>query len=135
MQKADLANEILSSVKDMGERHVSEFNKSVLLEVADTRFQGNVNDQAVEKARELLQDFLNRTWPEEPLAHKYVVYSCLALSFLFERPMHPQDKVHYTTRVENGKEYYYCSFHEKGTLCDFCAARPKEEPGKAVATV
>ena len=82
--------------------------------------------QMIEKAEEQLKTFLTETWPEEPQAHKYVINACLALAFLFERPMHPQEKVHYTSCFENGKEVFYCSYNQKGTVCDFCAADPPD---------
>lgn len=127
MTKSELAKRIIASVGEPGTARISDFNRKVLSEIASERFSGEVDDKAVETAEELLQAFLNDTWPEEPEAHKYVIGSCLALSFLLEKPMHPQETVQYITRLENGKERFYCRFHEKGTLCDFCAAHTIEE--------
>lgn len=122
MKKAELAKRIIDSIEDLEDAPVNSFNKKVLLDLADTEFIGDIDDLSVEKAQELLQAFLKKTWPEEPQAHKYVIGSCLALAFLFEKPLHPQEKVHYVLRVEDGKECYYCSYSEKGTICDYCPA-------------
>lgn len=127
MKKSELASRILASVKDMEKAHVSDFNREVLRELAEAEFTGEADDAAVKKAESLLESFLNEVWAEEPLAHKYVIGSCLALAFLFERPMHPQKAVHYISRIENGRVKYYCTYNERGTICDFCAAAPADE--------
>lgn len=124
MKKSDLANKILVSVGDLANAPVNDFNKKVLSELANTGFTGDVEDKALETAEKMLTSFLDETWPEKPQAHKYVISSCLALAFLFKKPLHPQEKVNYIIRVEDGKEKYFCPYNEKGTLCDFCAAEP-----------
>ena len=86
------------------------------------KFVGDVDDKAVETAEKLLAAFLDETWPDQPQAHKYVIGSCLALAFLFNRPLHAKETVNYIIRVENGKERYFCPYNEKGTLCDYRAA-------------
>lgn len=127
MKKSELAKRILDSVGDLKSAYISDFNKKVLLKLADSEFAGDIDNNAINIAEEMLRAFLNDTWPEKPQAHKYVIGSCLALAFLFQKPMHPQEKVHYVVRVENGKEHYYCPYKEAGTLCDFCTASPWEE--------
>ena len=127
MKKSELAKRILDSVGDLKSAYISDFNKKVLLKLADSEFAGDIDNNAIKTAEEMLRAFLNDTWPEKPQAHKYVIGSCLALAFLFQKPMHPQEKVHYVVHVENGKELYYCPYKETGTLCDFCAASPWEE--------
>ena len=130
MKKADLANRIRISEVELKTARISDFNKSTLMELIDSDFEGEVDDTAVEEAERLLKSFLNRTWREEPSAHKYVISACLALAFLFEKPMHPQDAVHYISKTYDGKERFYCRYNEKGTICDFCAADPMENPGE-----
>ena len=127
MKKTELADKIITAVGDFDSAHVSVFNKKVLTDLKAFEFTGDVEDNAVNTAREQLRSFMNETWPEEPLAHKYVIGSCLALAFLFEKPMHPQEIVHYIVRVEMGRERFYCPYNEKGTVCDFCAAFPVTE--------
>ena len=140
MKKIDLANRIIEITKDLETAYVSEFNKNMLTKLRDAieasgepafsgapELSGEVDEDAVRKAEDLLKAFLNETWTERPDAHKYVIGSCLAQAFLFEQPMHPKEKVQYLTRVEDGKERYYCSYNERGTVCDFCAAAPIDE--------
>ena len=122
MKKTDLAQKILADVGSLTNTPVNDFNKKVLSDLANAEFTGDVDDKAVETAEKLLTAFLDETWADQPQAHKYVIGSCLALAFLFKKPLHPQEKVNYIIRVEDGKEQYYCPYNEKGTLCDFCAA-------------
>ncbi len=127
MKKNELAKRIITDTEGFETAHVNDFNRAVLEELNHTEFRGEVDDEAVEKLEELLKAFLLKTWADEPLAHKYVIGSCLARAFLFEKPMHPKDRVNYVERVENGKRRYYCSYHEINTLCDYCAAASMEE--------
>ena len=126
MKKSDLAADILASVKDSDGAVISDFNKEVLSELEEAEFTGTVDDKAVETAKALLRTFLNDTWPEKPHAHRYVIGSCLALAFLFERPMHPREKVPFISRIEEQKEVFYCPNKEPGTVCDFCPALPMD---------
>lgn len=128
MKKIELAKRLTISIEELEKAHVSSFNKKVLTNLAYTEFTGEVDDKDVATAEDLLRSFLHETWPEEPQAHKYVIHSCLALAFLFEKPLHPQEVVQYTVREAGGREKYYCRYHEKGTICDFCAAEAEESP-------
>ncbi len=127
VKKSELAKRILNFVGDLESTYVSDFNKKVLLGIADSKFTGEIDGNAVKTAEELLLAFLNDTWPEKPQAHKYMIGSCLVQAFLFQKPMHPQEKANYVVRIENGREYYFCPYNEAGTICDFCAANPMEE--------
>ena len=126
MKKSELAKRITVPPEELEKALVNSFNRNVLNELAEAEFTGDVDDEAVEKAEVLLRSYLNETWAEKPEAHKYVINSCLALAFLFERPMHPEESVHYVTRIENGRKRIFCKYNEKGTICDFCAAEPEE---------
>lgn len=128
MKKTELANRLMVPIEELEKAHVSDFNKKVLTDLANMEFTGEINDEDVTEAEELLRSFLHETWPEEPQAHKYVIHSCLALAFLFEKPLHPQGAVQYTVREVNGQKKYFCRYNEKGTICDFCAAMPEETP-------
>ncbi len=124
MKKAELAKDILITVGNLENAYVSDFNKRVLSELAEEEFTGDIDGDAVKTAKEMLQTFLNKTWRDKPESHKYVIGSCLALAFLFEKPLHPKEKVHYIECLVEGKETYYCPYNEPGTICDFCAAIP-----------
>ncbi len=126
MKKSELAKELMVPEEELAEAYVNSFNRKVLTDLADAEFSGDVADKDVETAKNLLIDFLKEMWPEKPQAHKYVINSCLTLAFLFEKPLHPKESANYTVRVENGKERYFCSYNEPGTICDFCAAEPAE---------
>ena len=127
MKKTELAKRLIVTGEELERAHVNDFNRKVLTELAKAEFTGDVDDNAVKKAESLLRSFLNETWAEAPHAHKYVINSCLALAFLFEKPLHPQKSTNYEVRMEDGRERYYCSYNERGTICDFCAAEPADE--------
>ena len=134
MKKRELAEKIISVFDEAELRElessaprvpVSEYNMKTLLALADpdAEFEGEADESGVRELEELLRDFLERSWPEEPRAHKYVIASCLALAFIFGKPLHPEKAAHYHTVVENSAASYYCPAKEPGTLCDFCAAQ------------
>ncbi len=127
MKKSELAAKLIVPPGELENALVNDFNRKVLEDLAEADFTGDVDNAAVEGAENLLRNFLNEVWAEKPQAHKYVINACLALAFLFKKPMHPQDKVGYITRVENGETGYYCFYNEKGTICDYCAADPVSE--------
>ena len=126
MERAELAKKLIIPADELESAYVSDFNRKVLLELADSAFAGDVDDCAVETAERQLREFLDEVWSERPDGHKYVINSCLTLAFLFERPMHPQDRVGYVTRIEDGRERYCCPHKRPGTVCDFCAAVPMD---------
>ncbi len=104
------------------------FNRETLLRLrdGDEDFPGEAEDGPVAELREMLERYLAREWADEPLAHKYVVQVCLALAFLYEKPMHAPDAVKYRTLVENGRAKYFCPAREEGagSLCRFCPTEP-----------
>ena len=103
---------------------VSGHNRKVLLELRDTdaEFEGEVDDECADALSAALYEYLRETWPEQPGAHKYVVCACLVLTFVWEKPMHPQEDVKYFTRVSEGKAEYFCPAKTDSKICSFCAA-------------
>ena len=137
MTKDDLANSILSSLGSedwtvledpTSGIPVSAHNRQILLRLrkSDADFDEETDPCRVETARTALEAFLNRTWAEEPSAHKYVVLASLAQAFIFEKPMHSWKAVRYFTSVENGSFHYYCPAKEADSVCDFCPAEPAD---------
>lgn len=137
MIRKELVNEILSSLseeewealeKKTYSVPVSDHNREVLLIVKNytDHFFDEIPDSRVEGARAAIEDFLNKTWADEPEAHKYVINASLALTFLFELPMHPWQAVKYTSKIIDGKEHYYCPAKEEGGVCDYCIAEAEQ---------
>lgn len=140
MKKSELRRELLA-VLSAGEWEalesgqtavpVSSYNREVLLALRDgeREFSGEAEDGSIRALRESVEGYLARYWPEEPGAHKYVVLTCLALTFLWEKPMHPPEKVHYRLRIENGQARYFCPAREEGedSVCRFCRSQPMSE--------
>ena len=135
MTKKFLAEQIIASFKDsewelleMNSRElpVSGYNRRILLNLREQEvgFFGNVEEEKVNKLSNALNQYLAEVWPEQPEAHKYVVSSCLALAFLYEVPMHPQEIVQYSCVEMNGKTEFFCSAKNDSIICDCCVARP-----------
>jgi len=66
-------------------------------------FEGDIDEGKAEELTRSLKGFLEETWAEEPLAHRYVIDVCLIKTYIYELPMHPESSVHYYTVVEDGK--------------------------------
>ena len=140
MKKTDLEERIISAID--GEEWemlyngtlnvpVSEFNRQVLLELMDEYndfgdYSVEISERQVDELSEALKVFLEETWPEQPDAHKYVIYACLIRTFLDEKPMHPQEKTKYHTVIKDEKEQFFCPHKNSSTICGFCVARSCE---------
>lgn len=134
MTKTQLAENIIKSIEKSEwdklqdgrlEIPVSEHNRKVLLELrgSGVDYTGEVCDKDVHRLSDAVYEFLKVTWPEEPEAHKYVVLSCLVLTFLREEPMHPKDKVQYEIVEHDGIKEYHCPVKTEGVICKYCVAR------------
>ncbi|MCR5537917.1 MAG: DUF2115 family protein [Lachnospiraceae bacterium] len=140
MLKSELVEEIVDSIDDdtwdeLDEDEldvtISIWNRRLLLQLWEGYgvFNGEVDDDEVEELKEAVAEYLAREWPEEPDAHIFVIQSCLALKFLYNRPLHPQEIVHYQTFIEDGKARYFCPQRGKEAegLCRYCCAEPIDE--------
>ena len=107
---------------------VNPYNREMLLDLRDRDegFDGEAENQSVRALEETVSAYLERYWPEAPEAHKYVTAVCLALTFLYEKPMHPPEKVRYRTIVRDGKARFFCPAREpgEGSVCEFCRSEP-----------
>ncbi|MBR5338231.1 MAG: DUF2115 family protein [Lachnospiraceae bacterium] len=138
MTKSTLAGRIIKSIEndewkliqdESSDIPISEHNRKVLLELRETgvSFFGEVDDKDITVLSEAVYEFLRETWPEQSRAHKYVVDSCLVLTFLREEPMHPQEAVKYRVAEKGGKKEYYCPAKQDSVICNFCVSK-KEKP-------
>ena len=107
---------------------VSAYNRKTLLNLCDSeeRFSGDVDEKQVAYLSKALYEYLTEVWSEKQNAHKYVVCSCLALAFLCEIPMHPQEIVKYSISEKDGKKVYHCPAKRDSIICNFCVAEKKE---------
>ncbi len=132
MKKSVLQKEILSAFTEaewdaLARKRtavpVSDFNRETLLDLREREdFPGEAEEDSVRALRETVEGYLRRYWPEEPGAHKYVTAVCLAMTFLWEKPMHPPEKAQYRSLVREGKARYFCPAREpgEGSVCEFC---------------
>lgn len=108
---------------------VSAYNRKILLNLRDSeeKFSGNVDEKQVADLSKALYEYLADVWSEKLNAHKYVVCACLALAFLYELPMHPQEIVKYTVLQNDGKKVYHCPAKQDSIICNFCVAEKMQE--------
>ena len=105
--------------------YISDFNREVCLRILD---EASVEGDADEKDSSLLEGelktFLSEYMGDHPEAHKWIILSCLELTFVEGKPMHPQKSAGWEFR--DGE--YYCSSMAEGTvICSFCACRKAED--------
>ncbi len=136
MKKSELQREIVASFSEeewraleaeRTEVPVSRFNRETLLDLREREsFPGEAEDARVRALRETVEGYLREQWAEEPGAHKYVTAVCLAMTFLYEKPMHPPEKAHYRSLIRDGKARYFCPAREsgEGSVCEFCLSEP-----------
>ena len=141
MKRTDLADRILGTLSEkdweiIEDRSsavpISEHNRGVLLKLREDRqgFTGSVDASRVKELHTALEEFLREAWSEQPLAHKYVIASSLALAFLYQKPMHPQSAVHYRELEVSGEKQYLCPAKTDSVICSCCAAQrmDREQP-------
>ena len=84
-----------------------------------------VSPEAVEELRRRLEEFLKEHMADKPDGWKWIITSCLYLSFIAEKPLHPIEIVGIKTVEEDGKTVYECparSFDRKA-VCQYCVCR------------
>ena len=104
---------------------ISQHNRKSLLEMKEKAVEdknGSVAIRDILRLRKLLLDFLSEYMKDQPQWWKWIILSCVYLSYVAERPMHPLDVVGIRTELSDGKTTYRCPMksREKGTVCDYC---------------
>ncbi|MGN0362145.1 MAG: DUF2115 family protein [Bilifractor sp.] len=111
--------------------HVSEFNRSVILEMMQSEPQINsqpqeeIPDEKISELKSILNNYLQIYLPDNPAAWKWIILSCVYRSFICHKPMHPQKIVHYVVLYQNNSPIYYCPAKsmDGNTACAFCVCR------------
>ena len=105
---------------------VSGFNRNVLLEMQTAEIpEGDLQEQKVIKLHMILKDFLQDHMKENPEGWKWVILSCIYLTFLAKRPMHPVEMMDIKVSEINGKTVYECPQKANGqnTACYYCVCQ------------
>lgn len=101
--------------------YISDFNRNVCLRILKdsvTDDGSEIDEKDVKKLEESLDVFLCKYMDDHREAHKWIVLSCLELTFVEGHPMHPQKKAGW--KEIDG--HYYCPSMEKGSIvCTYCA--------------
>ena len=101
--------------------YISDFNRNVCLRILNDPVpddDSDVDENDVKKLEESLDAFLCKYMDDHRDAHKWIVLSCLELTFVEGRPMHPQKKAGW--KEVDG--HYYCPSMEKGSVVCTCCA-------------
>lgn len=135
MKKEELFMELKNAVKEKEHRlltedempHISAHNRSVMLEILDSteQWEGEVSAELVRELKDTLEAYLGIYMAEQKESWKWIILSCVYLSFLRQIPLHAQESVHYMVREENGAPAYYCPMREEaaGSVCLFCVCK------------
>lgn len=108
--------------------YVSDFNREVCLRILDeTSAEGDADDEAASLLEGELRTFLSEYMADHPEAHKWIILSCLELTFVEGKPMHPKKSAGWEFR---DGEYYCPSMAEGTVICSFCACRKAEDKEK-----
>lgn len=110
---------------------ISQYNRDTILRILSME-KGDPNrallheNAAIDVTRlegltRALKDYLNRYMAMRPEGHKWIILSCLFLTFIVNEPMHPQEIVHW----ERAGEQYRCPSREmrEGSICQWCVCR------------
>ena len=101
--------------------YISDFNRKVCLRIIGEPapdYDSEIDERDVKRLEESLDAFLCKYMDDHREAHKWIVLSCLELTFIEGRPMHPQEKAGW--KEIDG--HYYCPSMEKGSVvCTYCA--------------
>ena len=103
---------------------ISRYNRATILKLlsmkeSDADCGPNTVDTAlVDGLKGALEEYLCRYMGEQPEGHKWIILSCLFLTFIVREPMHPQEVVHW----ERLGDVYQCPSIEMqaGSLCRWC---------------
>ena len=79
-----------------------------------------VNARDVIEMVDALNVFLEKYMADQPQGHKWIILSCVFLSFIAKEPMHPQSVVQWE-RDDKGRYHCPSATFEEGSLCKWCA--------------
>lgn len=115
-------------IEDTEDLPISRFNREVLSELrhADPPGEDPLSEDAVSGLYTVLLDFLREHMKDQPEGWKWVIISCLYLTFIAKRPMHPIELVGIKISAENGKTIYRCPLRssKEDSTCRYCVCRP-----------
>ena len=103
---------------------ISSYNRATVLKLLSMKENGvdrgpiTVETDLVDGFKRELEEYLDRYMREQPEGHKWIILSCLFLTFIMREPMHPQEIV----RWERLGDLYRCPSREMqaGSLCRWC---------------
>lgn len=120
--------------------HIQNYNEIMELNI-DEEDENNIeiDDELINDIKDELRRFFEGCSPEsEEEFKKFIIYTCIYLSVIAKRPLHPIGiDMHNGKTVfgqeENGKTVYYCDIKEEQSkvakdyyTCQYCVCKPSE---------
>ena len=93
---------------------------------------GCIPVEKTEALRLSLSEYLNRTMPEKPEGHQWIIISGLFLAFVAREPLHPQEIVRHLPVLKDGRRAFLCPAREdsKESLCRFCVCEKDQQKAR-----
>ena len=134
--KSDLLRQLRRALTDSewtkiarnSELAVSRFNRGVLMEMKTAAIPdgaGGVSAETVDSLYNTIKDYLAEHMSDKPEGLKWIVISCLYLTFIAERPMHPIELLDIKETTQDGVRVYECPSKSSGknTTCQYCVCK------------
>lgn len=141
MQKQELKEKLLAWVtekeweqlqKEENSLLIGEFNRLVILNLKEKESQnleGTVSEEKVKELYDSLKEFLQMYMDKQPEGHKWVILASIALTYIEEKPMHPQEVIHW---VQKDGIYFCPACSEDSVICRQCMCEKLKEADKEV---
>ena len=141
MKARELLEEIKENIKDYDiDFHIQNYTEIMELNI-DEEDESNieVDDELVNDIKDELRRFFEGCSPEsEEEFKKFIIYTCIYLSLIAKRPLHPIGiDMHNGKTVfgeeKDGETVYYCDIKEEQSkiakdyyTCQYCVCKPSE---------
>ena len=117
--KDEISAEEAAALRSGSGLYISNFNRNVCLRLleGDSSYTGDVPLEKAEALSAELSAYLNEFMQDHPEGHKWIVLSCLYLTFVEHLPMHPQAAAKW---VEKDGRYFCPSMAGDSLTCSCC---------------
>lgn len=134
--KSDLLKQLFHAITDdewieiaqNKEFPVSGFNRSVLLEMKGADIASGpdgIKKEDVDGLHKAIKDYLEQYFSDKRDGWKWIIISCIYLTYIAERPMHPIDSLNIKKVTVDGGHIYECpcKSNSKNTTCHYCVCK------------
>ena len=104
---------------------INDFNRRTLLRLKNFQAgNGMVDTEKAQELETLLTEYLKKYLPDRD-AHKWIILSCLGLTFILGEPMHPPERVGIVKDTGTDPIQYRCPMRDtaEGSICRYCVCQ------------